>query len=104
MRRITFPSSTPISQTKTRMINQIMTYLLLLSGGILIMIPFFWMISTSLKKQWDVYQFPPVWIPDPPQWQNFVYALSVYPFHLYVLNTLRIVVFTCLGTVLSCSL
>ena len=104
MRRITFPSSTPISQTKTRLISQIMTYLLLLSGGILIMIPFFWMISTSLKKQWDVYQFPPVWIPDPPQWQNYVQALSVYPFHLYVLNTLRIVVFTCLGTVLSCSL
>jgi ABC-type glycerol-3-phosphate transport system permease component len=81
-----------------------MATFLLICGGIVIMFPFFWMISTSLKKQWDVYQFPPVWIPNPPQWINYAQALSVYPFHLYVLNTLRIVVLTCFGTVLSCSL
>ena len=92
------------SQSAARLVSQLLAYLILISGGIVIMIPFFWMISTSLKKQWDVYQFPPVWIPNPVQWQNYVQALSVYPFELYVLNTLRIVFFTCLGTVLSCSL
>lgn len=83
---------------------RIVVYLALISGGIVIMIPFFWMISTSLKKQWDVYAFPPVWIPNPPQWQNYAQALTVYPFHLYFLNTLRITVLTCLGTTLSSSL
>jgi len=68
------------------------------------MTPFFWMISTSLKKQWDVYQFPPVWIPSPPQWQNYSQALTVYPFQTYLLNTLTIVLFTVTGTLLSCSL
>jgi multiple sugar transport system permease protein/sn-glycerol 3-phosphate transport system permease protein len=104
MKIAAIPQSAPASQARTRLINQVIAYLILGGGAIVIMIPFFWMISTSLKKQWDVYQFPPVWIPDPPQWQNYSQALSVYPFHLYVLNTLRIVVFTCLGTVLSCSL
>jgi ABC-type glycerol-3-phosphate transport system permease component len=94
----------PASQNRTRLMGQIVTYAILICGVLVIMTPFFWMLSTSLKKQWDVYQFPPVWIPDPPQWQNYVQALSVYPFQLYVLNTLRIVVLTCLGTVLSSSL
>jgi ABC-type glycerol-3-phosphate transport system permease component len=104
MKTMPNPHSAPASQTRTRLVGKIVTYLILIFGLLVIMTPFFWMISTSLKKQWDVYQFPPVWIPDPPQWQNYVQALSVYPFHLYVLNTLRIVVLTGLGTVLSCSL
>jgi ABC-type glycerol-3-phosphate transport system permease component len=91
-------------QARSRLVNQIVATTLLLIGGIIILFPFFWMISTSLKKQWDVYQFPPVWIPNPPQWQNYVQALSVYPFYLYVINTMRIVILTCLGTALSCSL
>jgi multiple sugar transport system permease protein/sn-glycerol 3-phosphate transport system permease protein len=92
------------SKSRSRLIDQVAATLILLGGGIVILFPFFWMISTSLKKQWDVYIFPPVWIPNPPEWQNYTQALSVYPFGLYALNTLRIVVLACLGTVLSCSL
>ena len=104
MKTIAYPHPTPPSKTRTRHIGQFFTYLILIGGALVIMIPFFWMLSTSLKKQWDVYQFPPVWIPNPPQWQNYVQALSAYPFLLYVFNTLRVVVFTCFGTALSCSL
>jgi ABC-type glycerol-3-phosphate transport system permease component len=88
----------------SRMVRHAITYLILCCGAAIILLPFFWMISTSLKKQWDVYQFPPVWIPAPPQWQNYLDALTVYPFHVYLLNTTTIVVCTCCGTVLSCSL
>jgi multiple sugar transport system permease protein/sn-glycerol 3-phosphate transport system permease protein len=92
-----------LGQERQRALTRALAYLLLTAGAIIIMIPFFWMISTSLKKQWDVYQFPPVWIPNPPQWQNYSQALTTYPFHLYMLNTLRVVVFANLGTLL-CSL
>ncbi len=93
-----------LGQARTRFLAKTLTYVLLLGGAFLIMIPFFWMISTSLKKQWDVYTFPPIWIPDPPQWQNYVQALGVYPFHLYLLNTVRITVMTVLGATISSSL
>jgi multiple sugar transport system permease protein len=93
-----------LGQASSRLILRIITYGLLIGGGVVIMIPFFWMISTSLKKQWDVYQFPPVWIPRPPEWQNYSQALTVYPFQTYLLNTLTIVLFTVTGTLLSCSL
>jgi multiple sugar transport system permease protein/sn-glycerol 3-phosphate transport system permease protein len=92
------------SRKREHVVNQVVATFLLACGGAVILFPFFWMISTSLKKQWDVYQFPPVWIPNPPQWMNYVQALSVYPFHLYVLNTMRIVLLACIGTALSCSL
>jgi len=104
MRSVAYSRPGYLGRTATRLITRLGTYILLVSGGIVILIPFFWMISTSLKKQWDVYQFPPVWIPNPPQWQNYVQALTVYPFYLYLLNTLTVVAFTCLGTLLSCSL
>ena len=93
-----------LGQERQRALTRALAYLLLTAGAIIIMIPFFWMISTSLKKQWDVYQFPPVWIPNPPQWQNYPQALSSYPFGLYLLNTLRVVIFANLGTLFSCSL
>ena len=98
------PRSRSLGQASSRLLTRILTYVLLIGGGVVIMTPFFWMISTSLKKQWDVYQFPPVWIPSPPQWQNYSQALTVYPFQTYLLNTLTIVLFTVTGTLLSCSL
>jgi ABC-type glycerol-3-phosphate transport system permease component len=94
----------PSGKKRKRLFNQLAATLLLTAGGIFIMFPFFWMVSTSLKKQWDVYYFPPIWIPNPPQWINYVQAISIYPFGQYVLNTLRIVVLTCINTGLSCSL
>lgn len=98
------PRTFHLGRARERLLGKILTYTLLFAGSALIMLPFFWMISTSLKKQWDVYLFPPVWIPNPPQWQNYVQALSVYPFHLYLFNTLRITMLTVLGATLSSAL
>ena len=98
------PRTFRLGRAKERLLGKILTYILLFAGSGLILLPFFWMISTSLKKQWDVYLFPPVWIPNPPQWQNYVQALGVYPFHLYLFNTLRITVLTVLGATLSSAL
>jgi multiple sugar transport system permease protein/sn-glycerol 3-phosphate transport system permease protein len=98
------PARWRLGQERQRALTHAFAYVLLTAGAIIIMIPFFWMISTSLKKQWDVYQFPPVWIPTPPQWENYAQALTSYPFTLYLLNTLRVVIFANLGTLFSCSL
>ncbi len=54
-------------------------------------LPFFWLVSSSLKLEQRVFQFPPQWIPDPVRFENYVEALTYKPFHLYVKNTLIIV-------------
>ena len=63
----------------------------LLGGAFTMALPFFWLVSSSLKLEQRVFQFPPQWIPDPVRFENYVEALTYKPFHLYVKNTLIIV-------------
>lgn len=81
-----------------------LSYLLLGIFSLSYLTPFFWMISTSLKKQMAVYLFPPQWIPSPPQWSNYVGALSTWPMGIYFTNTLIITTANILGHLLSSSL
>jgi multiple sugar transport system permease protein len=76
-------------------------YLLLIAGSILILLPFFWMISTSLKKPGTEFTFPIEWIPSPPRWQNYPEAWTVLPFSTWLLNTLIITLTSIVGNVLS---
>jgi multiple sugar transport system permease protein/sn-glycerol 3-phosphate transport system permease protein len=80
-----------------------LVFLILSAGAALILLPFFWMLSTALKAPQQVYVAPPIWIPLPPQFANFWTALTRVPFHLYALNTAIIVSCVMVGTILSCS-
>ena len=64
-------------------------------------IPFFWLISRSLMRSEELYQVPTVWWPEIPQWQNYVNAVTSFPFFRYLRNTLIIVGCNILGAVLS---
>lgn len=81
----------------------LLIFLVLSAGAVVIMLPFFWMISTALKASEQVYLFPPVWLPIPPQFGNFWTALTRVPFHIYAINTGIVVTFVLIGTLLSCS-
>jgi multiple sugar transport system permease protein len=50
--------------------------LLAILGGVVMIFPVFWMISTALKTAGDVFATPPVFFPIPPQWQNFSDGVS----------------------------
>jgi len=81
-----------------------LVYLLLLAGAILFLIPFVWMLSTSLKEGPQVYRWPPVWIPDPVRFDNYTKAWNLLPFVQFYWNTVRISFLSIIGTVLSCTL
>ena len=72
--------------------------------ALLFLIPFLWMISSSLKPNYQIFEVPPRWIPDPPQWDNYREALTTLPFDRYMVNTAIITVLTIVGHVLSCTL
>ena len=58
-------------------------YVVLLFGAVVMLYPFAYMISTSLKSAAQVYVFPPRWIPTPIMWSNYATAflrMSVRPF------------------------
>ncbi len=89
---------------RLRIVQQALLHAVLLAGAFLMVIPFFWMASTSLKTLDQVFAYPPIWIPNPIVFQNYVYAMTVSPFHIYLLNTLKISVLVTIGQLITCSL
>jgi ABC-type glycerol-3-phosphate transport system permease component len=80
-----------------------LAYTLALLVAILFLLPLFWMISSSLKADYQVLEFPPRWLPNPIRWANYPEALTYVPFGRYGLNTLFIAVMVIVGHILSCT-
>lgn len=76
--------------------------LLLLSAFYLL--PFVWMVRSSLMPMYQIFTVPPVLLPDPVEWGNYSQAMSAVPFGQYYLNTSFITLMTVLGTVVSSTL
>lgn len=82
----------------------LLQYALLTGVSLLMLMPFFWMTSTSLKDQTQIFVFPPDWFPWPPTWSNFAEVFESQPFHLYYFNTLYIAAAVTAGTCLFAAL
>ena len=68
------------------------------------LLPFLWMLSTSLKKQIDVFHNPMIWIPAQMQWNNYKEIwLGSHPFGLYYFNSIKVTVFSVIGAVIISS-
>ncbi|MCE2470732.1 MAG: carbohydrate ABC transporter permease [Anaerolineae bacterium] len=76
-------------------------YAILLLGAVLVFFPFAWTISTSLKTEQQTLAYPPTWVPDPVQWENYPDALTARPFGRYYVNTTIITTLSVIGQVLS---
>lgn len=80
------------------------TFALLVVIAIAMLLPFAWLVSSSLKTQNNVFQYPPQWIPNPMQFQNYIDALTYKPFGIYLKNTLIIVTLNVIAVVFTSSL
>lgn len=76
----------------------------LLVLGLFFFLPFYWLVSTSLKSDREIFAQPPVWVPGELLWSNFARAVQYIPFGMYLQNTLVICVLSVAGSVLSSSL
>jgi multiple sugar transport system permease protein len=93
--------SSDVSWAQNRVIARICGHALLAIAGVYFFLPFFWLVTTSLKTDSQVYVAPPIWIPHPLQWQNYPNALGYFPFVLQLRNTVIIATSTALLTVAS---
>src|SRR4051794_9872289 len=75
-------------------VGRIMVYLLILLGAGLVLIPFAWMVSTSLTLSSRLFVYPPDLIPNPIAWENYSEAWSALPvsFTRFFANTVFITV------------
>lgn len=67
-------------------------------------VPFLWMLSSSLKSQFDIAKMPPVWIPKPPQWSNYIELFKGQPMLKFILNSIKITVSVVIGQLFFSSL
>lgn len=88
---------------KQKKLNQIVLYLALILIALIMLVPFAWMVSASLKLNKDVFSYPIEWIPQNPHWQNYVDIWTKIPLATFILNTAKITVIVTFLQVISSS-
>ena len=87
-----------------RLSTKIAIYLFLTIIGIIILMPFLWMIATSLKEPGTVFEYPPRLFPQKLVWENYRRAWQVVPFGRGYVNSILISSSITFGQLLTCSL
>ena len=73
--------------------------------GVVMIIPFIWMLSTSFKGMNDVFTFPIEWIPSKPTLKGYQALFSgTIPFFQYFFNSVKVSVIALIGTLFSCTM
>lgn len=103
------PTDTQMPFVQGRSVNpqfkvwRLVRIILLVIVAFFMLTPFIWLVTSSLKTQINIFQYPPQWIPDPIVWSNYPEALTAKPFGLYLRNSLTIVVLNVVAVVFSSS-
>lgn len=88
--------------------SQTVIHLVLIAGGIAVLFPFFWMLSSSLKEDWEVFLIPPSLIPVKPLFKNYLDVLTgnkgAFSFFGFVRNTSVITLANLVGVLLTAPL
>lgn len=95
--------------TNNKIINKkniidLICYIVLILGGILMIAPFLWMLSTSLKTTEATFIMPPQWIPKHITFSNYIQVTQAFPMLKFLSNSLLVSITSTLGQLLLCSM
>jgi ABC-type glycerol-3-phosphate transport system permease component len=79
-------------------------YGLCLLVGTAVLLPFIWTLSSSLKPPGAAISFPPKFIPDPFQWDNYPTVFRMIPFLTFFKNSVIVTGIAVVGEVFTASL
>lgn len=77
---------------KCRPILKALLYTALILMAFIMLIPFVWMLSASVKYNKDVFSFPIEWIPSEPRWENYIDIWVKIPLLTFIKNTAKLTV------------
>ncbi|MCD7885058.1 MAG: carbohydrate ABC transporter permease [Lachnospiraceae bacterium] len=80
------------SRTASHRIMMTIIYVVLILLACLMLIPFVWMLSASLKLNKDVFAFPIEWIPSNPRWRNYVDIWTKIPLLTFIKNSAKLTI------------
>ena len=84
-----------------RRLKTLLTHVVLIVFGITFMLPFVWMVSSSLKPNIDIFELPVRLVPKTYRFENYVDATNAIPFWQYLWNSTYYTIFATIGSVLS---
>lgn len=87
-----------------RRLGKVLLYILLILSGLVMLVPFAWMVSTSLKSGEYVLTMPPQLIPNPATFDSYRRIFELYPVGRMLFNSLLVAVLTTLGQLVTCSM
>lgn len=90
-------------KTAASVIKAVLIYAALILMAFIMLIPFAWMLSASLKLEKDVFSFPIVWLPAKLQWNNYAEIWRKVPLLTGFLNTAKLTMFTTVLQLLTSS-
>ena len=92
------------SKSRNALIGKIILYIILILITVVMIIPFLWMLSASIKSDREVFQMNPfVWIPEVPKWDNYINIWTKIPMLKFVENTVFLTIVVTLLQLLTSS-
>ncbi len=79
----------------------IITYILITILALMMILPFYWMIITSLKNNDEINAMTQTFFPTVVMWSNYVYVFQVFDFTNYMINTIVVAIFSTIGTFIT---
>ena len=87
-----------------RVVRKTLLYVFLIAFGATFILPLIWMVRSSFMETGQLFEMPPVWIPDPLTANSYIEAVTITPFLRYALNTIIVLVANTFGILLTGSL
>jgi len=78
----------------------ILTHAILIIGAAIMILPFLWMVLTSIKTLTESVQIPPKIFPDMIRWDNYPAVMKILPFASFYVNTILMMAGRVVGSVL----
>jgi ABC-type glycerol-3-phosphate transport system permease component len=97
----------PVRRVAARRVRRTLVYALLIAGALLMMVPFFWMLITSLKTRAEVFGAAPLSLPTGAHWENYGRMWNALPevtFGTFFLNSLKLALLNTAGQLVTCSM
>jgi ABC-type glycerol-3-phosphate transport system permease component len=102
--RVPARSSADALRPARKLFGRFGLHLIAILLGIILLLPFYWALSSSLKQMHEVRQIPPIWFPSVPQWHNYADVWRVRLWVDWFSNTVFITIVPTIGVIFSTSL
>ena len=79
-----------MNNKRKQLIVKIVAHLVLLLGAITMLVPFIWMLSSSVKSLGEVFVFPPTLFGEKIVWENYTKISSRFDYLAYFLNSIKV--------------